>query len=485
MPTPATPTNLSLDAYTTGAEIRVALQWTAQLQSGDFAKIEYATGVDSSGPTSSYTQYDTAPTYVYNQGGGINIYIAGVVTSLTDETWYYFRVRNENSGVYSSYTNVAFVRTPSLSPGGGLPATPTNVSTANTLSGIVISWTDAASDETYYVVSRERQTIYAAPYDWSLETNFNLAAGSTTYTDTSAINSTTYRYTVAACNDNGCSWSSGSVITRNGGAVGAPYSLTATPVSSSQINLAWSYAGSADYFSIERSSYNPQTGIFTGYVTLVSVVLSSPYTYSNTGLSAGSTYYYRVRASVANQFSAYSNEAQATTTGSGATLTAPSNLAGVAETGPQVKLTWNDNSGATETGFQIERMGGLDPQFVLLFTTGANVVTYTDTNVVSGSSYTYRVRAVNSGTGAFSNYTSNVTVGIDGGVLTGTGYGIAHDNPSFTVTIPSINGVIRDNQMSNNGKGNIANNVYTSPGITIDNPSTENRYIRRGITIIS
>jgi len=59
-----------------------------------------------------------------------------------------------------------------------------------------------------------------------------------------------------------------------------------------------------------------------------------------------------------------------------------------------------------------------------------------------------------------------------------SGYGIVHD-----VTDPSTGGVIRDNQMSNNGISNISPNTYTMPLITIDNPGSEFLYIRRGQTI--
>lgn len=65
-------------------------------------------------------------------------------------------------------------------------------------------------------------------------------------------------------------------------------------------------------------------------------------------------------------------------------------------------LNWSDTS-TNETGFKIERMpsGGSYSQIA---TVGTNVQTYTDANVVEGSSYCYRVSAYNSyGTSAPSN----------------------------------------------------------------------------------
>lgn len=59
-----------------------------------------------------------------------------------------------------------------------------------------------------------------------------------------------------------------------------------------------------------------------------------------------------------------------------------------------IALNWSDTS-TNETGFRIERMpaGG---SYSLLATVGSNVKAYSDTSVVAGSSYCYRVRAYNS-----------------------------------------------------------------------------------------
>ena len=92
----------------------------------------------------------------------------------------------------------------------------------------------------------------------------------------------------------------------------------------------------------------------------------------------------------------------------------PSNLTATVQAGPQVRLAWTDNT-SNETGFVIERAanGGA---FTLLTTAPAHAntgsVTYTDTTVVLGNTYTYRVAAAtNNGTSVFSNTaTANVTV---------------------------------------------------------------------------
>ena len=99
---------------------------------------------------------------------------------------------------------------------------------------------------------------------------------------------------------------------------GYPTALSASAISSSQINLAWTSNtnGAESSFRIER-----KTGS-AGTYSEVATVGSGSTSYSDTGLSGGTSYYYRVRA-YSNTYLAYteySNEASATTTGTGNTL---------------------------------------------------------------------------------------------------------------------------------------------------------------------
>ena len=88
----------------------------------------------------------------------------------------------------------------------------------------------------------------------------------------------------------------------------APTNLTATAVSSNQINLTWIDNNSAESgYSIERS-LTPTSGF-----ALVGTTAKNVATYSNTGLTGGTTYYYRVRATKSNENSPYSNIASART----------------------------------------------------------------------------------------------------------------------------------------------------------------------------
>ena len=92
----------------------------------------------------------------------------------------------------------------------------------------------------------------------------------------------------------------------------APGGLTATTVSSAQIDLAWAdNATNESSFGIERSLNNVS-------FSQIATTGANATAYSDTGLDAGTTYYYRVRASNAGGNSPYSNVTSDTTTPSAA-----------------------------------------------------------------------------------------------------------------------------------------------------------------------
>lgn len=93
----------------------------------------------------------------------------------------------------------------------------------------------------------------------------------------------------------------------------APGGLTATAASSSAINLAWSdNSNNETGFDIERSTDN------ANWAALASLG-SNIQSYTNTGLTASTSYYYRVRAKNSAGSSSYSNVANATTLPAGST----------------------------------------------------------------------------------------------------------------------------------------------------------------------
>jgi hypothetical protein len=164
----------------------------------------------------------------------------------------------------------------------------------------------------------------------------------------------------------------------------APANLSAVAVSATNIVLAWTdNATNETGFKIERSA----DGTSFGQIGATAANITS---YSDSTVSGSATYYYRVRATNSVGDSAYSNIALS------APLTppaGPTNLTATVISSTQVNLTWQDNSN-NEGGFEVDRSAD-NLNWNQLIVTEDDVTTYSDTAVTGGTTYYYRVRAVN------------------------------------------------------------------------------------------
>jgi chitodextrinase len=131
--------------------------------------------------------------------------------------------------------------------------------------------------------------------------------------------------------------------------------------------------------------------------------------FGDSGLTASTSYTYRVRATdAAGNFSAYSNTATATTLSAPDTTppTAPSNLTATSASSSQIDLSWTastDNVGVT--GYLVERcQGAACNDFTQVATPTATA--FNDTDLTASTSYSYRARATDAA-GNLSTY-SNV-----------------------------------------------------------------------------
>ena len=185
----------------------------------------------------------------------------------------------------------------------------------------------------------------------------------------------------------------------------APDNLTATAVSSSQINLTWqSKSPNETGFKIERAASS------SGPWTQIATVGANITTYSNTGLTPSTTYYYRVCAYDTAGNSSYSNTASATTQSGGTVPITPSNLTASAISSSQINLTWQDNS-TNETGFRIERAASSGGPWTQIATAAANATSYSNTSLNPSTTYYYRVCAYNTaGNSTYLNTASATTL---------------------------------------------------------------------------
>jgi hypothetical protein len=93
---------------------------------------------------------------------------------------------------------------------------------------------------------------------------------------------------------------------------------------------------------------------------------------------------------------------------------APSNLVAQAVRSDRVNLLFQDNSN-NETGFEIEARASANPTFSSVGTVGPNVTALSVTTLNPGTTYLFRVRAVNgAGNSAYSNVASATTLTSDG-----------------------------------------------------------------------
>lgn len=178
-------------------------------------------------------------------------------------------------------------------------------------------------------------------------------------------------------------------------------SLSATTISSSQINLAWTdNASNEDGFRIERKLTTPGSEW-----SEIASVSANTTTYQNTGLTKLTTYIYRVKA-YADFDSTPSNEAQATTLDAPPAI--PTNLACQVLSQTEIKLTWNDVSD-NEQGFKIQRKQGTGA-WTDVQTLGSGITTWTDTGLTKKTTYSYRVFAYNAvGNSDYSNVSTATT----------------------------------------------------------------------------
>ena len=140
----------------------------------------------------------------------------------------------------------------------------------------------------------------------------------TTFNDTGLAPSTSYSYRVRATDAAGnlSSYSATSTATSSPDTTPptAPASLTATAASSTQINLSWT----ASTDDVGVTGYKVERCSLAGCSNFAQIATPTATSYNNTGLTASTSYSYRVRATdAAGNLSSYSGTASATTSAPG------------------------------------------------------------------------------------------------------------------------------------------------------------------------
>ena len=392
---PGAPTSLTATASGTA---RINLSWTAPARDGGTPLTGYRIEESPDG-TSSWTDLVTDTTNTrttYSHAG------------LSGGTTRHYRVSAINSNGAGAPSSVD-----SATTGTSVPGAPTALSArASGTTQVDLSWTAPASDGGSPVTGYR---IEESPNGNSSWTTLVATTGSpaTTYSRTGLPSGATRHYRVSAVNTNGAGAPSNTASTTTGTTVpGAPTSLTAAASGTARIDLSWTAPASDGGIRITGYRIESSLGSGSRWTVLVATTGNTRTTYSDTGLSGGTTRYYRVSAINTNGTGAHSNVDGATT---GTTVPdAPTDLAARVSGNTQIDLSWArpaSDGGSAITGYRIEiSSDGGSSWTDLVANTRSPHRAYSHT-VNAGATRHYRVSAISaSGTSAHSNVASATTV---------------------------------------------------------------------------
>lgn len=400
--TPATVPYPPSSLVATRSDGQVTLSWTTPASNGGSAITDYKVAMGTSSGTTSF---------LASTGGSNTTF---VVNSLTNGQVYYFTVTAVNGIGESAGSNEA-----SATPAAA-PSAPTLSATKGNAT-VSLSWTAPASNggsalTTYHIY---RGTSSGA-------TSYLASTGgtNTSFVVAGLTNGQAYFFNVTAANALGQGTSSNEASATPSTVPNPPASLAATR-GNATVSLSWSAPASNGGSVI--TAYTVYRGTSSGAQSVLATIGTNT-TFTDLAVTNGVTYYYNVTATNANGASSTSNEASATPA---AIPYPPATLSATAGTG-QVSLSWTagNTGGSAITAYQVWR-GTSSGGESLLATIGTNL-SYTDANVVAGTTYYYQIRAVNA------LGTSNPSVERS---ATPTGAGTAPNAPTNLVASPANNQV--------------------------------------------
>jgi fibronectin type 3 domain-containing protein len=368
----AVPSAPTLSSATPG-NAQMVLTWTAP-------------SIDGGSPISGYKVYRGT----ISGGEALFTTLGNVMTytdvSLTNGQIYFYMIAAVNSqGVGAQSNELSSTPTTTPSAPNLISATPGN-------SQVALAWAAPSSNGGSAVTGYK---VYRGTASGG-ETLLTSLGSVLAYTDASLTNGQIYYYKVSAMNSAGEGPQSNELGTTPGGLPGSPTLNSATP-GNSQIALVWSAPANDGGSPI--TSYKVNRGTSAGGETLLTTI-GNVLTYTDTSLTNGQKYYYKVSAANSVGQGALSNELSATP----ATVPSAPNLSSATPGNGQAVLAWTapSNGGASITGYKVYR-GSASGGETLLTTLGI-VLAYTDTSLTNGQTYYYKVSAVNSlGEGLQSN----------------------------------------------------------------------------------
>jgi fibronectin type 3 domain-containing protein len=361
-----------------------------------------------------YRSSASAPNSSYQKIGEEEEAFSEDWSPLSGDNYYKVKAVKESgsSEIRSEFSSHVYCNYSSNNTGGGgsttAPSAPSGVtSSAQSSSSISVSWYPASG-----------ATSYKVYYEIGNSTIKNLAGtvSGTSYTHTGLTASTTYYYYIVAVNSAGESGyspnthattsSSGSGGGDGGGTTtpSAPANVTATAQSSSSISVSWSSVSSATSYKVYYEVGSSSTKNLAGTVSGTS--------YTHTGLTASTTYYYYIKAVNSAGESGYSPNALATTQssgsggdGGGTTNYSPCPVSSPTTSGTSsIRVSWSAATGTgcgSPTSYEVYKQDPNTGSYNLLTTTSST--SYSDNSTHPGINR-YGIKAKNSYGTSAANY---------------------------------------------------------------------------------
>lgn len=241
-----------------------------------------------------------------------------------------------------------------------------------------LEWDDSSSNESNFELWRKEGG------DGSYGTTpYKLFPANTERTNDDGLSRfITYYYKVSAKNKFGRSSFSNEVSTADD-PDDAPTNLSAAALGATKVQLTW------DDNAIPKLGYRVQRSSLTN-TDYRQIAIVSTKEYLDEGLTANTTYSYRVQSFTSTSESEWSTPANVTTLPEN--IPPPKNLtAKFDSTSRYVILEWTNDT-FYEKGTFIERKRGASGAYSEIAEIDANITTYTDKSVIAGNTYYYRAR---------------------------------------------------------------------------------------------
>lgn len=299
-----------------------------------------------------------------------------------------YRLRILQGDAVSPPSNEVAVRVALLAPTVLLATTPAELF-------VLLQWTDVSQVNWGYEVFRRGETGDEVQVGW---------ANSNAFIDSTIILAETFTYRVRAAQDTVFSSFSNETSARS--PFYSPTNLAASRRTLHSAVLTWK-----DSSRVEEG-YELERKIEGGVYEQIQLLAPNSTTFIDTGLTAATTYSYRIRAVHERQLSAWSNESRVTT--SILTPAAPSNLTAESrvDNPGRIILRWIDNA-SNETGYAVQMKWRPDGIWEEIAQIDTNSISYQSHELIIEEVYYFRVYAFNlEGPSDYSNIASSAVVGI-------------------------------------------------------------------------